>query len=130
MRYLLLGLLLGCGDASDSGGGTDGDADTDTDTDTDTETGCTPLTEGPWTADGSCFGMVMSATLTVGTDGCSFTFSDWDMAMSVPEGGTVAGSDIALTGANWDDCTGTTDGTSMQGTCGDGCAFTMESGGM
>nr|MBA2320503.1 hypothetical protein [Deltaproteobacteria bacterium] len=91
--------------------------------------GCTAITEGDWTADGSCLGMMMSATLTVGTDGCSFEFSNWDMQMDVPDGGTVSGSDVTLTGDGWTDCTGTTDGTSINGTCGDGCAFDMTSAG-
>lgn len=124
MRYLFITLaMLGCGEKATDTGGTDTDTEV---TDTDGGgTGCATLTEGGWTANGSCFGMLMTATLTVGSDGCSFEFSDWDMAMSVPEGGSVDGSDVSLTGAGWDDCTGTTDGTSISGSCGDGCTFDM-----
>ncbi|MEZ4236867.1 MAG: hypothetical protein R3F59_12075 [Myxococcota bacterium] len=87
--------------------------------------GCTAPAEGAWTMDGSCFGMEMSASVALDADGCSFTFSDWDMAMDVPAGGTVTGTDVALTGDGWDDCTGTTDGATISGTCGDGCTFDM-----
>lgn len=98
--------------------------DTDVaDTDTDDPAGCTTPSEGAWTMNGSCFGMAMGGTLTVEADDCSFTFSDWDMAMSVPSGGTVSGDTVNFTGAGWDDCSGTTDGTSMTGACGDGCTY-------
>lgn len=90
---------------------------------------CTELADGTWSASGTCFGMAMSATLT--SNGCSFAFSDWNMAMSVPEGGTVDGTDITFSGTGWDDCVGTTtDGTSIEGSCaGSGCTFEMSTGG-
>ena len=68
----------------------------------------------------------MFATLTTtGDDGCTFELSDWSMAMSVPEGGTVAGEDVVLTGPYWDGCSGTTDGSSISGGCNTGCGFEM-----
>ncbi len=127
MRYVrfLVPLLVAC-----SGGTKDAETDTDGVTDTpgttDTAPACTAPTEGPWEATGSCFGMLMTATLTVGgADGCRFTFDEWNMQMSVPEGGRVDGTDVTLTGPGWDDCTGTTDGTSIEGSCGDGCTYEM-----
>jgi hypothetical protein len=69
--------------------------------------------------------MMMDATVTLRGDGCRFEFSDWNMGMSVPEGGKVEDGDVTLTGAGWDDCTGTTDGTSISGSCGDGCTYEM-----
>jgi hypothetical protein len=84
---------------------------------------CTAPAEGPWTMNGSCFGMAMAATLTVEADGCSFTFSDWDMAMSSPTGGTVSGDEVTLDWPELDGCAGTTDGATMEGSCGDGCTW-------
>ncbi len=109
MRFVpfLVPLLVACSDGADEPGV------------------CAALSEGPWSASGSCFGMVMTTTLTVDGDGCRFTLDDWDMEMSVPEGGAVDGSDVTLSGAGWDDCTGTTDGTSLEGSCGDGCTYEM-----
>ena len=127
--WLLAFVLIGCGDAkTDTGTTTESDADADADSDADTDTSaCTELTEGGWTADGSCVGMMMTATLTVAkSDSCSFTLDEWDMAMDVPTGGTIVGTDVTLTGGgNWDTCTGTTDGVSISGTCGDGCNFEL-----
>lgn len=119
--FLPLLLLAAC--SGDKSATTDSGADTDTeDTDTPT-TGCTAPSEGGWSMNGSCFGMLMTGTLTVESDGCSFTFSDWDMPMSVPDGGTVDGDDVTLDWPGLDGCTGTTDGTSMEGSCGDGCTW-------
>lgn len=87
---------------------------------------CTAITEGPWDADGSCIGMLMHATVTVEADGCSFSFSDWDMAMTnLPSDGTVAGDEVTLTFPDKTDCIGTTDGTSITGVCSDGCDFVL-----
>jgi hypothetical protein len=99
------------------------------DDDDDTPAGCTAVAEGGWSASGSCFGHDMTATLTLGADGCSFTLSSWNMPMSTPDGGTVEGSEVMLDGADWTECTGTTDGSSISGTCSDGCDFDMISDG-
>lgn len=102
---------------------TDGDASDTQPGDDDTD--CVAVSEGAWSATGSCFGHEMTTTLTLEGDGCSFIFSEWSMAMSRPDGGTVEGSDVALTGDDWADCTGLADATSIEGTCGDGCVFDM-----
>jgi hypothetical protein len=87
---------------------------------------CDALTEGAWTLDGSCIGMPMPHTLTLEEDGCSFTLGEWTMPMTVPTGGTVSGAELTLDWPDQDACTGTlTDGTSVEGTCADGCGFTM-----
>jgi hypothetical protein len=90
---------------------------------------CEPVTAGTWTMGGSCLGMSMPTTLSVDADGCSFTLGDWTMAMDVPEGGTVTDSEVTLSGSGWDDCTGTLAGDSIEGTCADGCSFTLEASG-
>jgi hypothetical protein len=69
----------------------------------------------------------MEMTTTTAFSACRATFSDWDMAMSVPEGATISGSDVALTGPDWDACTGTIsdDGMAITGECPDGAGFEM-----
>lgn len=86
---------------------------------------CTEVVAGPWNASGAAFGMEM--TNTTSFSDCKATFADWDMAMSVPEGATISGADVALTGPDWDDCTGTItdDGMTITGQCGDGAGFLM-----
>lgn len=86
---------------------------------------CTEAMAGRWTGDGTCFGMEHSADVAV--DGCTLTFSNWNMAMSVPDGATISGDDVTFTGADWDDCTGTiaADGMSITGGCSDGCTLTF-----
>ena len=98
----------------------------DDDTDEPPTTGCVEVTQGPWSMNGSCFMHEMFATITTTGDGCAFEFSDWSMAMSVPEGGIVSGEDVALTGPYWDYCYGTTDGDSIDGGCTTGCTFGMD----
>ncbi len=103
------------------------DGTTDSTTGAEPTDACTELVEGRWSSSNeTCFGMGMNADLTLDTDGCTFTFSSWNMSMDSPTGGVVSGSDITLTGAGWDDCTGTTDGSMMDATCGNGCVFHME----
>lgn len=118
MKHALTLLLLLCACAADK----DTPAD---DTDTQDDATCPALEAGTWSGNGSCFGMSMSATLTVSADGCGFTFSDWNMAMDVPEGGELDGETFTLTGSGWTDCTGTATATSMEGACDDGCVFEM-----
>lgn len=116
---------------TDADSDADADTDTDADSDADTDVGCTALTDGTWDAGGAAFGMTMSMTVTMDVTGCSFTITDWDMQMGVlPDGGTVAGDQVSLTGsAYWETCTGTatTDGTSVSGVCSDdGAAFSLD----
>ena len=103
--------IVACGPATSGEGEGEGD--------------CTEMMPGPWSAGGSAFGMDMNTTTTV--SGCTATFSDWDMAMSVPEGATISGSDVTFTGAGWDDCTGTLsdDGMEITGECSDGSVLEM-----
>jgi hypothetical protein len=58
-----------------------------------------------------------------------FTFSDWNMMMESPGGGSVSGTRLTLSGLDgWDTCTGETDGKTATGTCPDRaqCVFEME----
>lgn len=85
---------------------------------------CAAPTAGAWSWNGTCFGMVMSSTVSLGTDGCAFTVGDWDMAMSAPDGGTVSGDEVELDWTGKSDCVGTSDGDRLEGACGDGCTWT------
>jgi hypothetical protein len=129
MRIELLVLtvcLTGCSGDSDTGGdGMSDDPTTPGDDDDTTAEACVVLREGAWAASGTCFGHEMTATLTLTEDGCAFTFSDWNMAMSTPTGGSVDDADVSLTGTDWNECQGTTTGTSMTGLCSDGCEFAL-----
>ena len=118
--------VLGCTASEDANDDPTDPSDDTEDTDDETTAPCVALTEGPWAANGTCFGHDMSATLTTtGDDGCTFELSDWSMAMSVPEGGSVADDDVVLTGPDWDGCSGTTDGESISGGCNTGCGLEM-----
>jgi len=91
-----------------------------------TQATCTALQDGPYGARGSCFGMSMSAQLSFTAETCSFTLDSWDMSMSVnPEGGTVSGDQVTLTGGGMDGCTGSITDGDMSGTCSDGCAWEL-----
>lgn len=124
----------GAGDAgteSDVGTGADV-AEVSASEDTDGP-GCTEIAEGRWVATGECVGMRMTADLSVADDGCSFTLDDWNMAMSVPEGGTVTDDQVAFDGDDWSGCTGTlsADGRSIEASCPSAggvpsCTFTMQ----
>jgi hypothetical protein len=135
--------LAACGGDKTTGSGDTGDSDTtdpvdttDTDTtptdttdptDSGTTAPCVVLADGRWEGDGPAFGMTMTGTLTMDVAGCTFAFSDWSMAMSVPDGGIVVGDTVTFTGAmGWDSCEGQVnpDGTGMAGDCDFG-AFTM-----
>jgi hypothetical protein len=87
---------------------------------------CTALADGTWTVDGTAIGMAMTATVTMDPGACTFTFSEWSMAMAVPEGGVIDGDAVTLSGDGFDDCVGeiAANGT-VEGTCGDGGTFSM-----
>ena len=100
------------------------------DAETDTGNGvCTELAEGRWFMAGSVYGMSMDAILTLNDAGCSFTFSDWNMSMDVPDGGTIQGDAVTLDGngtREWGDCEGIADDNStIVGACSDGATFEM-----
>jgi hypothetical protein len=120
---LLVLALAGCDGGSDSAASRDPESDVDTDTDSDTDAdadvGCTKMVEGVWSMDGTCYGMQMSATLTLyPKDSCTFAFSDWSMAMESPGGGSVSGTTLHLSGLDdWDTCEGKTDGKTAAGSC-------------
>jgi hypothetical protein len=112
-------LVVGCGTPTP-------DPDDDTDlAETDVAAACVALREGEWEGSGSCFGMSMSADLVLDAEGCSFTFENWNMTMSVPDGGVVDGDTFTLTGTGWGTCEGTATPRSMEGQCEDGCIFEM-----
>lgn len=120
--YLIfLGALSACTGTAE----TDTDTDANADSDTDLPPACdTSLATGTYQADGTCFGMAMSVDLTLGTDVCTFTLGNWNMIMGpMPTGATLSGTDVALTGSGWTDCTGTVAAGSITGTCTDGCGF-------
>jgi hypothetical protein len=94
---------------------------------------CTELASGGWTTDGAAGGgMEMTGTLTMDAKTCTFTMTDWSMAMTnLPDGGTVDGDQVTLSGADIPvGCVGTAseDGTSVEGACEDGSAFSMHQG--
>src|SRR5262245_43182502 len=89
---------------------------------------CTALTSGTWTGDGAAMGMAMGVTLTFDEASCSFTLSDWTMAMDTPTGGTVVGDEVTLGGSPyWESCTGTaTAPNAVSGVCNDdGADFSL-----
>lgn len=115
---LLTFLLVGCGTAA---------TDTPTD-DTDASAACVVLSDGPWTANGTCFGMRMTTTLTMDASGCTFTLTGWDMEMGTPNptGGEVADHTVSLDGDAWSTCTAQAAGPRrVTGTCEAGCAFEL-----
>ncbi len=88
---------------------------------------CVEAMPGTWEGSGSCFDMPMTNTAAV--DGCEITFSDWSMTgEELPSGAVVSGSAATLTGTGWSECTGVLadSGMSIEGTCPDGCDFTIE----
>jgi hypothetical protein len=71
--------------------------------------------------------MGMSANVTLTGDGCTFEFSDWNMMMDVPKGGSLVDDALTLSGSGgWSSCTGTAEEKSMDVVCRDGCVFHME----
>lgn len=142
-RILLPLLLLGCATKSeDSSGGdsadtdtdtdadADADADSDTDTDTDTDVTCDPMSSGTdWSWNGDCPQMPTPCDIVVGV--CSFTIdydADGGMTMGMPFSGTIAGDVVDFENDNSvRGCTGTLlDADHIEGTCRDGCTFTLE----
>ncbi|MCC7109109.1 MAG: hypothetical protein IT382_07470 [Deltaproteobacteria bacterium] len=106
---VLLAVLAGC---PTGGGGGDDE--------------CVEAMAGTWEGSGDCFAMAMTNTAAV--DGCAITFSDWSMSgEDLPTGASIDGSAVTLSGTGWTDCTGTIadSGMSIEGTCPDGCAFTL-----
>lgn len=123
MRFSLSMFLFAAGCS------TGGETETDT-VETDTTPACQALTNGAWVGSGAAFGMAMGVTLTLDSDTCAFTLTDWDMVMgSLPDGGTVDGDTVTLSGddAYWSTCVGeATGGTTIDGVCSeDGAAFTL-----
>jgi len=110
------GTAIGC-----AGGDGDGDGDGDG--------ACVSGESGRWAGGDStdCFGMPMDGDATF--DGCTLTFSNWNMEMSVPTGATIDGAAMQFTGEDWSACTGTLadDGKSFTATCPDepACDFAM-----
>src|SRR5262245_15721234 len=98
--------VYACGDSEVTNTSPDPGLDAAENSDDDVTPTCVALTEGSWSASGTCFMMDMSATLTLTGDACTFDLTDWNMGMSVPDGGTVAGEDVSFTGTDWDDCAG------------------------
>jgi hypothetical protein len=119
MRLVVLAVLLvACGS-----GPADGTAPPDGDA---AERTCDALPSGGWTVDGACFGMSMGVGLAFDADDCSFTLDDWSMTHGgMPEGGTVDGDAVLLTGGDFEGCEGALDGASMSGVCPDGCAWEL-----
>jgi hypothetical protein len=116
---VLVALAPACGAATDGTSDDDG-----AEGEGEGEAACVVAAAGAWDVDGPCMGMPMSNTTTV--DGCTLTFGDWNMAMSVPAGATIVDDAVTFTGADWTDCTGTiaADGRTIAGECSDGCTMT------
>ena len=138
MRLLLMATLIlaACGDTSSddsgaagttSGGdGTGGDSTGDGNGDGGSTEACVAMESGTYSAKGPCFGMQMAVDVSFDTAACSFVLDNWDMNMSgMPEGGTVAGDQVTLSGGDFDDCTGTWEDGDISGTCPDGCAWVL-----
>lgn len=118
----MLLLLLACTGAGDS-------AKSDTDP-TGSSTTCATLNSGTdWYWDGECPMMVTPCDIVV--EGCSLSIdyeADGGMTMGMPYSGTISGSTISFAD---DDtvtgCVGTiVDADHVEGSCGDGCTFTLE----
>jgi hypothetical protein len=92
---------------------------------------CVALADGDWTVDGAAFGMLMTGTVAMNADDCTFEFTAWDMPMdSLPTGGSIDGTDVQLDGDSfWKSCSGTVadDATRADGTCENGDDWSMDS---
>lgn len=87
---------------------------------------CEAVTPGVWTASGTCFGVARTLTTAFDEEACRVSFQDWATVNGgEPTGGVVTGSDVALEGGAFEGCVGDVDGTSIIGTCPDGCAFEL-----
>jgi len=93
---------------------------------------CVALTDGPWILNGTSIGHDMFGTLVFDEATCSFTFSDWSMAMDIATGGTIDGDTVTFAGdeaeRDWTLCEGPVAGeTSAEAQCDDDDAtITME----
>ncbi len=121
--FLLLSLLA-CSGAGDS------DAVADTDSSNANTGECAAVNSGTnWAWDGQCPQMVTPCDIVV--DGCSLTIdyaADGGMTMGMPYSGTVSGTTVTFAaGDEVTGCVGTVvDADTIEGTCGDGCTFTLE----
>ena len=87
---------------------------------------CDAALPGVWTASGTCFGVARTMTTSFDPDACTVSFGDWATATGTePTGGVVTGADVALEGGAFDGCVGRLDGSAIEGTCADGCAFEL-----
>jgi hypothetical protein len=131
MRWLLLltMTLTGCGPKSlpllpgdsdsDGDADTDSDADADTDTDADTDS-CLEIIDGNWGFNGDNFQGQATAQL-IWDGSCTFTLQTWAPQGDFPNGGSVIGDQVTLTGAEnvWSTCVGTFEEAEerVQGNC-------------
>ncbi len=82
-----------------------------------------------WAWNGECPQMRTPCDIVV--DGCSLAIdyaADGGMTMGMPYSGTIAGSTVTFAdGDEVTGCVGTVvDADTIEGTCGDGCTFTLE----
>lgn len=149
MRFALLlalPLFTACGSRSKCGDGTTetgvggcavtyetGTVDDTDDTDpadTDVAGACAAMTSGEdWAWDGECPMMLTPCEIEV-TE-CSLTIGySSGMTMGMPDGGTISGSTVTFTGGTVEGCTGEIlDANTIEGSCADGCTFTLTFGG-
>lgn len=122
----VLGLVLvGCS-GDDSVNDTDA-ADTDVaDTDDTNEPACVAVADGTYVATGSCFAMTMTVDLAFDAGACAFSLDNWSMNHGdAPDGGSLDGDAVTLTGTGFDGCAGTWAADAMTGTCDDGCVWEL-----
>jgi hypothetical protein len=73
--------------------------------------------------------MLLDASLTMDVTGCTFAFSDWNMGMDSPSGGSVTGTTATFAGSShWESCEGEIDGSNgVSALCtDDSTSFTMQ----
>ena len=114
---------------TDSDSDADADADSDSDSDADTDTGaagCDPVSSGTdWAWTGECPGMDTPCEIVVSGCEMSIDYSS-GMSMGMPIAGLVAGSEVTFTGGTVPGCVGTViDPDTIEGSCGDGCTYTL-----
>lgn len=87
---------------------------------------CETLADGSYEVRGSCFGMTMTVSVDMDDPACTFVLDDWSMDHGEqPDGGTVDGDQVSLSGEGFEGCTGTVDGDGVSGICEDGCAWEL-----